>query len=324
MHYAAAMLKGLCGALLAFILALALVQDAGAKPRSVVHPGGHWSTFELPGSNGYRLEVSSEGRETEVTAFGRPGKGFVTYSVGGRKHGKRGFEAKLPGIGRIAVEFRPRGKAKKVPLLEKDCSGKPGRLEAGTFVGTINFHGERGYTEVTATRAKGTVVRTYPETCPVGKSGDESGKGSDEMAGAFMIAAALPQGLIFTAGRFDFGDKLGGEISGHTATQFSNRRGMEIVRTLTAIGRPESFSAEHTGRTATARVEPPLPFSGTADFGIAPDGTVNWTGDLSVTLPGTGLIRLTGKRFRAELCVRNKCAGDASSSAAPTPRPWPK
>jgi hypothetical protein len=317
------MLRSFCGVLLAFVLALALAQDAGAKARTIVYPGGLSSEFELRGSNGYRLEVSSGGGETEVTASGGIGKGFVTYAVASRKHGKRGFEAKLPGIGRIAVDFRPRGKARKVPVLEKVCTGKPGREEAGTFVGTINFHGEGGYTEATATRVKGKVLRTYPETCPVEKKGGGgSGMGIDE--GPYLTAAALAQGLIFTAGRFNFGDELGGEISGYTAAQLSNSRGMEIMRILTAIGRPESFSAEHTGRTASARVEPPPPFSGTADFGIAPDGTVNWTGDLSVTLPGTGPIRLAGKRFVAKLCVRDRCAGDASSSAAPTPRPWPR
>lgn len=314
------MLRSFCGGLLALAFALAMAQDAGAKPRSVVFPGGQFSEFELPGSNGYRLDVSSEGRETEVTAS-RSAEGFATYSVGSRKRGKRGFEAKLPGIGRIAVEFRSRGKAIKVPPL-MGCTSKAGVLENGTFVGTINFHGERGYTEVTAARAKGTVFRTYPETCPVGKGGGDDGKGFNEpRVGATLTAAALAGGLFFTAGRLEAG---GATVDIYTAAQISNDRGMEIMRATTAGGPHESFSAEHTGRTASARVEPGPPFSGTADFGIESDGTVNWTGDLNVTFPGTGPIRLTGKRFQTELCVRNKCAGDAASSAAPTPRLWPK
>lgn len=315
------MLRSFCGVLVAFVLALALAQDAGAKPRPFVIPGGQTSSFELRGSNGYRIEVSSEGREAEVFASRGSGAAFVTYSVASHRHGRRGFEAKLPGIGRIAVEFRPAGKARKIPPLP-GCTSKPALLERGTFVGTINFHGERGYTEVVATRAKGDVFRTYRETCSTGNGGSDDEKSFNDLKlGASLTVATRSGGVFFTAGRIEGG---GATVNTYMAAQISNSRGMRIMRAVDTDIPRDSFSAEYTGATASARVEPGRPFSGAADFGASPDGTVSWTGDLSVTFPGTGPVPLTGKRFVAQLCVRNKCADNASSSAAPTPRPWPR
>jgi len=312
------MLKSLCGVLLASVLALALAPQADAKPRSVVLPGGQTSIFTLRGSDGYTLNVISEGREIEVDAS-HAKDGFASYSVPGHKQGKRGLEAKLPGIGRIAVEFHSTGKPKKIPAYE-GCTGRPGRAETGIFVGTINFHGERDYTDVNATRAKGLILSTKPQTCTTEKRGG-GGKGFDEMLGATLSATALKQGLVFTAGRIDAGEDT---IASYTAAQVSRHRGMAITRAVSTGDLLGSFDAEHTGRTASAHVEPGAPFDGTADFGIEADGTVRWTGDLSVVFPGTEPIRLTGKQFLARLCVGRKCAGDAASSAAPTPRLWPK
>ncbi len=325
------MLKNFCGALLAFVLAFGFVQDAGAKPRSIVLPGGTEFSFTLRASHGYGLEVSASRESAEITVAGSsPSKGLVMYSIGPRKFNERGFEAKLPGVGRIAVRFHPSGPAKKLPPFE-GCHGKPGKLERGRFVGTINFHGELGYTDVTATRARGTVEHAERQACPVEKGGRGGDKGSDAFQIDTTLTAGAKKGLtFFNVGRV----KLSGEFAEtletealvtYSAGQLSFSHGMMVIRGVSSTGADESFSAENTGRSASARVEPGPPFSGSAEFGIETDGTVNWTGDLSVTFPGTGPVRLTGKRFDAQLCVRNKCAGDAaSSSAAPTPRLWPR
>lgn len=338
------MLKSLCGVLLAFVLALALAQEAGAKPRSEVLPGGAEFSFSVRGSHGYHLEIESSRPDVGITVSrGGLRNGIVSYSVRPRRFDKRGFEAKLPGIGRIAVQFRPRGRARELPPFE-GCRGKPGKLEFGHFVGTINFHGERGYTEVTATRARGRLELSRRQTCPpFGGGGGKPGKDSGGLRiEASLTAFAKRGGTLFTASNVDFGKMFGADIPPfitYSAAQLTGSRGVSIMRAASSGGPVSSFTAEHTGRTASARLEPPDPFSGTADFAIQPDGTVNWTGDLSVTFPGTGPIRLTGKRFLTELCVKDKCAGNqpqsssrfaaagrlaALSSAAPTPRPWPK
>src|SRR5690242_16524275 len=101
------MLKSLCGALLAFVLALGFVQDAGAKPRAFVFNGGRAIEFKVRGSNGYKLEVASYGGKVNVSASRGFRQGVASYTVRRRDHGERGFEAKLPGVGRIAVEFKP-------------------------------------------------------------------------------------------------------------------------------------------------------------------------------------------------------------------------
>ena len=311
LDYAAAMLKGLAGGLLALIVALAFVQDGDAKPRTFSFSGGQSAEFRLQGSNGYKLEVNSHGMTVDVTATGRGTGGSATYIVRRHKHGERGFEAKLPGVGRIAVEFRPRGKATRIPLL-RGCTGRPGLREDGVFVGTINFHGERGYTEVTRARAHGTVRRTFPQTCRVDeKEGNGGGRFDEKLTGADLVAVSPKGGLLFSASLLEFGD--GSEFPPmlkYWAGQFSFGHGMQVIRFVFGSGPLKSFSAEHTGRTAAASAEPAAPFTGSADFAIAPDGAPTWTGNLSVSFPGTGPMRLAGKRFKAQLCVDRRCAGD--------------
>lgn len=50
-----------------------------------------------------------------------------------------------------------------------------------------------------------------------------------------------------------------------------------------------------------ARVSPPPPFSGTATFRAAPDGTRTWTGLLTVNFPGAEHYPLVGPQFKAAI-----------------------
>ncbi|MDX6622347.1 MAG: hypothetical protein QOE75_279 [Solirubrobacterales bacterium] len=306
------MLRSLGGCLLALVASLALVQSADAKPLTVVFDGVEQLEFRLQGSHGYGIWVSSasDSREVSVAALHPRGTGFAMYLVARRKHGERGFEAKLPGLGRIAVEFRRRGKARELPGLP-GCEGRPGHKERGVFVGTINFHGERGYTEVTATRARGTITRSFRETCKVESDAGEKAEPEELRPTASLIASEPRAGVAFAATSYDDGPREGAPFVDYWASKFRRGHGLKVIRAVgVELSRPESFAAQHSGRTASARTEPPAPFGGAADFAIAPGGAVSWSGDLRVTFPGTGPIPLAGERFEAQLCVRRRCAGD--------------
>lgn len=310
--YSAAMLGRLGGGLLALIVSLALAQSAEAKPRTIVFEGVEQLEFRLKSSNGYEIGVSSasNSREVSVALLQPRGTAFALYLVARREHGERGFEAKLPGIGRIAVEFRRRGKVRKLPLFP-GCEGRPSRRERGVFVGTINFHGERGYTEVAAARARGTITRTFRETCKVESGADEKAEAGELRPTGRLIASEPRTGVAFAATAYDSGPREGAPFLDYWASQFSRGHGLKVFRVVSVeLSRLESFTAQHSGRMATARAEPPAPFSGAADFAIEPGGAVSWNGDLSVTFPGTGPIPLAGERFQAQLCVGRKCSGD--------------
>lgn len=305
------MLRSFGGGLLALMFCLALAPSADAKPQTVVFDGVEQLEFRLQGSNGYKIGVSSasNSREVSVAALQPRSTAFVLYLTARRKHGERGFEAKLPGVGRIAVEFHRRGKAHRLPGFP-GCEGRPGRRERGVFVGTINIHGERGYTEATATRARGTVTRTFRETCRVEPNAAGMIEPKEPRPKANLIASK-PSGVDFAATSYDGGPREGAPFVDYWASRFSRSDGMKVFRAISVeLARPESFAAAHNGRAASARTEPPAPFSGAADFAIAAGGEVSWSGDLSVTFPGTDPIPLTGEGFGAQLCVRRKCAGD--------------
>lgn len=316
------MLRTLCGALLAFAVALGLPQDADAEPREFVFPGFHSAEFRVPGSNGYDLVVSYFNRR-EISVIATKGRTSASHRVPWRPYAERGFEAKLPGLGRIAVEFQPLGKPRRLTPFP-GCEGRPGSRQRGVFAGTIRFRGERGYTAVEASRAHGSMVTSYRETCR-----GESGGRSEEAQPAIDLIAMAPKGRVaFSATLFDFGHSEIPPRLMYLASHFRRSPGMEVVR-LVHISREkvDSLTAEHSGRAAAAHVAAAAPFTGSAAFAVEPGGGVTWTGDLSVSFPGTGPVRLTGKRFKARLCVGQRCAGDrlgAASSAAPTPRPWPR
>ena len=310
--YPARMLKSLGGVLLALIAAFALAQDAEAKPRTVKAPGGQEAGFSVRASNGYAVYVSNFAGEVTVFAGQKQGKNVVLYLADRRDYGERGFEAKLPGVGRIAVEFRPRGQAMPIPV-PRSCSGRPGSEQKGFFVGTIELHGEHGFTEVTASRARGTVTRTYPQTCKLprdrGKK-DVEPKTDDEPETAMLIATDRKAGLSFSATRFDFGGDEGPAVLIFSAISFEERRGMTIFRMVRSFAPLKTFSAAAPGAPSTATVEPPAPFTGSASYSLGPDGSPSWTGNLSVPLPGGEPARLAGKRFESQLCIGADCSGE--------------
>jgi hypothetical protein len=80
---------------------------------------------------------------------------------------------------------------------------------------------------------------------------------------------------------------------------------MKIERRTAVYGRPASLTFDPDFSTAT--VEPPAPFSGSAEFARAATGFIpseggNGTllGDLSVEFPDRAKARLAGRRYSVE------------------------
>jgi hypothetical protein len=269
------------------------------------------ASFSLRGSNGFVVDVTSQGGAVTVIASerwapvatfgpsGRPrsagtGNGASTiYTAPARTVGPETVEAGLGELGRIAVRFRPSGR-RVVSTARKAC-GRPGRVvrRLGVFVGTISFEGEGGYTAVAATTARGSVGTPLPPGCRT------PGSTSGAAVASSMAIGSTPRGAVLSAvdprtgSRFRAVPGAGG-VSFRARVEERNADGVIVVRRAQA-GAP--VSAFRFNRSLTwATVTPPAPFSGSARF--AARAGVRWRGSLRVTFPGLS-VPLTGAGFRA-------------------------
>jgi hypothetical protein len=278
----------------------------GAQPQS--------ASFSLLGSNGYVVDVTSQGDVVTVIASerwppvatfgpsGRPrsagsGNGASTiYTAPAKSVGPGTVEAALGQLGRIAVRFRPSGR--RVVSTARQVCGRPSRVvrRLGVFVGTISFEGEGGYTTVAATSARGSVGTPLPPGCRTPGSASGAAVASSSMpTGPTPRRAVLNAVDPRTGSRFRAAPAPGGVVF-RARVEERNADGVTVVRRAQA-GAPAS--AFHLNRSLTwASVRPPAPFSGTARF--AARAGVRWRGSLRVTFPGLS-VPLTGADFRAGL-----------------------
>jgi hypothetical protein len=280
----------------AALLVPAAASAAGGS--AVVEP-----RLELRASNGYEIVVSGEGDVVTVgvsRAQSPAGAGaFTAYLARGRASSK-GIEANFGSYGRVSVRF----KAAPGPVQAggpPDCAGKPaGTTRYGTFTGTIRFRGEGGYTAVDATRAEGELVTPASNACaPVDGSLLTSMHNAFATIGVeapfrstlFATHKEGPGGVFFEAER--------GAYAGFVALQERTEGQVGIYNYAFAKAPGSSFST--SSKLTSAKVTAPAPFSGSATLSRDAAGVRTWSGDLSVTFPGTGPVALTGPLFKTRL-----------------------
>jgi hypothetical protein len=193
-------------------------------------------------------------------------------------------------LGRINLRFKPDGTLDHL-RPPKACKGREQVVRNGTFVGSIRFRGERDYTHVSSHRVYGTVAAPRSWKCP-----DASGGQVENATGAPILGAYAPHGRVVFAA-------IGGSEKSPVrifVAGTSERQGrLRIKRSILAEGKPTSFEALTDLSSATAA--PPKPFAGTASFVRTADGSTEWSGTLSVALPGAQSTALTGSAFKADL-----------------------
>lgn len=294
------------------MLALCAMSAFLAASLPAVADGRRTAEFDVEGSNGYTAYFDFSARTASVDAIRLPDPLVLlsaTYISKGRWEGDR-IRARFGSRGRVAVEFRPSGEAKRRQPPRR-CEGAPRVTRPGVFLGTIAFNGEGGYTSVDATRARGE-TRTIPRwKCKRGRG--------PRKAGAWSAPTPTPLGLDPEAERFTV---LGAESDdgrtsfaasatrprgrpGETtfnAVRLELRPSLRVLRSAFAHGTDETFTFDEA--LSTASVQPPPPFAGTATFTPGPGGLGSWEGSLSVDFPGAADIPLTGEAFHARLFRR--------------------
>lgn len=256
----------------------------------------------LRGSKGYSIDVQVIGPRVSLGAHGKRGGASYEVPQGGVTPDR--IEAQFGDLGRVAVEFRASRIIREEP--PRGCRGAALVTRFGIFVGTIEFTGERGYTKVIATQAKG--VTEVTEVLP-GRECEGQRQGSSSLSRkppeteekTLLIAEtnkASARHVYFQAERTPRPGKPDQTI---LLAGLEERQGnMRILRSGYAPARIGAFDFDH--ELASATVDPPRPFAGTATFQRGRRGKAKWTGTLTVSVPGVDeRIALTGPRFRAWL-----------------------
>jgi hypothetical protein len=281
-------------AMLAFCAISACLSASAASARRTAE-------FHLQGSDGYAISFSFSGPEASIAAVGVPSPLVVVsaaYVTQKRFDGDR-IRARFGSRGRVAVEFKPSGKA-TYRWPPQRCEGKPKVTQPGVFVGTIRFRGEGGYTSIDRSRARGEVRTPARWECRRGKRAH--GAGLDPEAERFTILDASAGGYPLASFSTTASRPQG--RSGETMFLASRLEGrptsMVVIRRVFAHGEDESFSFDDALSTATAA--PPLPFEGSGTFTVGPGGDDgSWLGSLTVDFPGAEDVPLAGEGFGARL-----------------------
>ncbi len=268
------------------LIGVCLVVSAAAAqpaPAAVLPAPGE---FALEGSNGFEIRVAgypaSFGSPSEVALIASRNGSYAAY-IAPATATATSFAASFGPLGRVAVNYRPVGGTE----TRVGRCGRTISYAAGYYEGTIEFHGEGGYTDLSASAAPGDLKFLCGTATVV-----VSGSGID---GAVLSAGSLAgSGLFFQAVKNHPGAK-----SFFRASSYESNGDVGIVRLVRATAGPAAFRVTRSFRTAT--VTPPPPFAGTGRLRRPSGNRPHWTGNLTVDFPGHPGVPLTGSAMRASI-----------------------
>ncbi len=306
--------RGLVLGLLA-LTALALVAGAAAAhglPRQIPQLAQRGGSPPGPGA-GINPQFKTENADGyEFAVFG-VGNSQAVYIEVTRNHGKSGnyyvargtvsagrLQARFGKFGRVSMRFQPSPNPTWI-RPHRSCK-RAGRYvkRTGTFVGELHFRGEHGFTAVDTKRARGEVV-TIAAQC-LHKQRRSPQRLSFEPSQKRPFGPEVPllesrwRSGVHGAEFFAIGGK-------DPFFYFVSEESLGAVSLLHfALLEGAGANKVKVGNAMTfARVVPPLPFTGSATYRAAPDGTETWTGSLTVNLPGAPRYPLTGPQFKVTI-----------------------
>jgi hypothetical protein len=251
--------------------------------------------LRLQASNGYEffaltaLPAAGEEGEGKIALYLRRGRSaFVSYTAPATLSHTT-IDADLGNLGRISVTRVPTGRTKKVPQGCELKSKK--RVEAERFEGIIEFHGEEGFTDVSAT----STPLEYATFCV---SGEEGGRPPGKR---------LPGARLDVERRnderprleFDAVQRRPGAKTLLSIEVEEDRGELDIYRAISTWASPDVLRFDPQLRTAALR--PPAPYAGFGRFRSSAPLARQWTGNLTVDLPGRANVRLAGPGLWATL-----------------------
>jgi hypothetical protein len=197
----------------------------------------------------------------------------------------------LGALGKVDVEERPTGKTEIV----RTC-GKPTKVPGYEFVGTIEIHGEEGFTGAIVTHTKLRWNAVLSELCNLSTEGEDFGPGTPGV----RIRARQKRGPELQLNQNHRG---AGVLYG---AQIDEQEGAVKVERFVG-GRLGAGALSYAPSLGSATFTGAGPFEGKATYsGVHPPqgthpGPGTWRGDLKVDFPGAAGVRLAGPGFSAAI-----------------------
>jgi len=257
--------------------------------------------FSVGATHGFRVKVVAYDFGVYVgvsrSATVNPKHGNINYYLARTRRRGEGLDAKIGDLGRIQMRFHRSGATYSRDRL-LGCTGPDHfTYHRGVFVGSFEFRGEGGFTEVHVQRAKGVEVTprgrlhcTGPPANPIASSIPLHNPAATWL---FTGWRSGPIAQFFSAA------SDGRDPASFRASRFETRGPLAILREASARGAPSGFATDSALSFAT--VTPPAPFSGTGELRRDETGARTWTGSLAVSYLGVGATPLTGANFKTTL-----------------------
>ena len=248
--------------------------------------------FKVRGSHGYEVRVfasrSSDGTGS-IALFASNARSAAIYRFPATVTTKI-VRADLGSLGRISVRAVP---ADRKPAVLRSCDGEEKRRVAAVrFEGTIDFHGEEGFTDVEATSGRYD-YRTFREFACAKEGGRPVGK---SLPGAHLSIHRLPESNELTLGATQLRPGAATEVWVQIDV---GPEGFETTRATRVRTGPGALRFDPKLRSAT--LSPPAPFAGHATYHRGAPPALRWTGNLTVDLPGKADYPLTGPGLQVTL-----------------------
>lgn len=262
--------------------------------------------LELETNNG--LQAHLENSEDGIVTLELSGEGQVVQYTKPGEVTEGGLKVRFGKLGLIDVAFTP---TKTLNSTEpgEGCTGAPRTLREGVFSGTIDFRGEHEFVRIEGPQATGSMSVISQWKCPEVEGMDPFARASrllattsrrkkGERESATLAAGSRGCSCYFVAG---VAHRHSGGKSIFLGAKLEKHEGMNIVRFTEARGPARAFDFDHAA--GTARLRPPAPFSGHANFSAAahPHRRELWRSTIRVPLLGADPIDTGGSGFVAIL-----------------------
>jgi hypothetical protein len=280
-------------ATVSFLLLMITPPAFGARAPSLQGPVNAYLYSKA--SNGYSAQLKSEGDKLQLI-ISRGLFPSLVYRFHGRVSAA-GISARIADLGTIDLRFKPSGKTRH-GRPPRNCSGPRATQIEGHFIGEFDFQAEQAVTKIDLTSAKGSLAAPGWH-CRKESIDDFLQRAPSGSTYTFLQATDPGRKLgfsTFTGVDAEHPEALGTEVSASARTH----RGPVTVDHLAVALAVNIFSFDSALTTAT--VTPPSPFRSSATYCRACSPRSQWTGDLSVLLPGLAHpVALTGPAYRASL-----------------------
>jgi hypothetical protein len=275
--------------MLAVVALAALLAPAASADETLKQ--GLEGSFALKATNGYKLSAligsTGEGNGLLILSVAKKGGG-ATYLAHGEVT-KEHVHFDLGSLGLIDLAVHQTGRKETVT---PSC-GEPVPAEGLEYTGTIEFHGEEGFTEASATRARLNLKPILEIVCP----GPAEGGTSNLNAAAVQLEASLKGGP-----KLGLAQKRPGARVFYSASVEEREGSLRVERRVAGALSATSFHTAPSLATATVTGTGSLSGKGTYAQGQArkhPRGT--WRGNLKVDFPGRASVPIAGPGFKASL-----------------------